>query len=101
MKTLKTVLLAGAVALAGTVAFAQGMNDQTKAPHNAGTDQGTANPAHAAPTVGMDAGAKAKASGTTGTTMNSKKGAEIGPNNTNGSRPSEDLAKPGDMNKTR
>ena len=97
MKTLKTVLLAGAIALASTAAFAQ-MNDQTKAPHNAGTDQGTTKPAQAAPTVGMDAGANVKAPGAT---MNSKNGAEIGPNNPTGSRPSEDTVKPGDMNKTR
>ena len=98
MKTLKTVLIAGAMALASTVAFAQNGNDQSKAPHNAGTDQGTAKPAQAAPSGTATTGAGVTAPGAK---VDSKTSAEINKNNPNGSRPSDDTVKPGDMNKTR
>lgn len=127
MKTLKTLLLAGAVALAGTVAFAQ-TSDQSKAPHNAGTDQGTAKPTQAAPSPGMKTGDKpnaatdeskaphnaatdrgtgkpTQASPTTGTKAGddpaSPGSAEINKNNPQGSRPGDDTRSPADQNKTR
>ncbi len=99
MKTLQTVLIASAMALASTVAFAQNGNDQTKAPHNAGTDQGTKKPAQAAPSGTMTTGAGVTAPGSA--KVNSSTNAEINKNNLNGARPGENTGKPGDIDKSR
>lgn len=96
MQTLKTALVAGAIALASTVAFGQASSDPSKVPHNAGTDKGAAPPAATLPDADANAKAGVKAPGANATT-----GAEISDKNKTGSRPSDSTAPPADMNKTR
>ena len=105
MKKLKTVLIAGAFALASTAAFAQAKVDMNSnasaaspnAAHNAGTDAGTKAPnANASSTTG--AGVSAPSAGAK---INSSTNAEINKNNPQGSRPGENTRKPGDMDKSR
>ena len=97
MKIVTTILMAGGLALAN-VALAQTNSDQSKAPHNAATDQGTTKPAQANP--------KGKGTATTGMKaedrkLNSSGNAEINQANPQGSRPGENTRKPGDMDKSR
>jgi hypothetical protein len=105
MKKLKTVLIAGAFALASTAAFAQAKVDMNpnasaaspNAAHNAGTDAGTKAPNA---TAGTTTGAGVSAP-SAGAKIDSSTNAEINKNNPQGSRPGENTRKPGDMDKAR
>lgn len=105
MKKLKTVLIAGAFALASTAAFAQAKVDMNSdasaaspnAAHNGGTDAGTKAPnANASSTTGAGVSVP-----NAGARIDSSTNAEINKNNPQGSRPGENTRKPGDMDKSR